>query len=273
MCLIAFAWQAHPHFDFVLAANRDEFLARTAAALECDPATGVYGGRDLVAGGRWLGWRPDGRMATVTNVRRGAPEPGRPRSRGALVEDFVAADTGWDDYAATIAAQAGDYGRFNLLALAGDRLHVAGNVPGWHAALVEPGLHGLSNGALDEPWPKLRRATSALADWLRELDHVPRPEQWNVMFDALRDATPAADTELPDTGIGLARERLLSPVFVRAPGYGTRCSSLLLRRRDGHWWFLERQWDAEGAMAGQRGWHGDARAAARIGSDDPGSHA
>jgi uncharacterized protein with NRDE domain len=261
MCLIALAWQAHPQFDVVLAGNRDEFLARPAAALDHDPATGVFGGRDLAAGGRWLGWHPSGRLAAVTNVRRGSPEPPRPRSRGALVEGWVAGDQAWPDFAAEQAVCAQDYARFNLLALHGAQLQVAGNVPGWHAAAVAPGLHGLSNGRLDEPWPKLRRATTLLGEWLQGLGAEPQPAQCNDLFGWLRDDSRADDAELPDTGIGRERERLLSPLFIRAPGYGTRCSSLLLRRRDGRWWFIERSWDAAGAVAGQVGWQGDARTA------------
>lgn len=259
MCLIALAWQAHPHFDFVLAGNRDEFLARPAAPLHHDPATGVYGGRDLSAGGRWLGWHPSGRLAAVTNVRLGVPEPARPRSRGALVEAWAAGGQAWGEFATAQAVCARDYARFNLVALHDRQLWVAGNVPGWHATPVTPGVHGLSNGRFDEPWPKLLRATALLGGWLSALADEPRSDQWNAMFMALRDETRADDTLLPDTGIGRERERLLSPLFIRAPGYGTRCSSLLLRRRDGRWWFIERSWDAEGDVAAQAGWHGDSR--------------
>lgn len=256
MCLIALAWQAHPRFDLVLAGNRDEFLDRPAAALALDPATGVLGGRDLAAGGRWLGWHPAGRLAAVTNVRRGMAAGTWPRSRGALVEAWVGGRAAWDTYAAEQSACAADYAPFNLLALADGQLRVAGNHPGWQAAPVEPGLHGLSNGALDEPWPKLRRGVALLGDWLQTLDGAPRPAQWNTLFERLRDEAVAEDAALPDTGIGRERERLLSSLFIRAPGYGTRCSSLLLRRRDGHWWFIERRWDARGERAGQSGFSG-----------------
>lgn len=264
MCLIALAWQAHPQFDLVLAGNRDEFLARPAAPLDHDPATGVFGGRDLAAGGRWLGWHPTGRLAAVTNVRLGVPEPPRPRSRGALVEAWVAEGAAWPAFATEQAVWAEGYARFNLLALDGAKLQVAGNVPAWHEAAVPPGLHGLSNGRFDEPWPKLRRATTLLGDWLRGLADEPQPSQCNDLFSWLRDETRADDAELPDTGIGRERERLLSPLFIRAPGYGTRCSSLLLRRRDGRWWFIERSWDANGELAGQVGWQGDRHGGGRF---------
>lgn len=263
MCLIAIAWKAHPAFDLVLAGNRDEFLSRPAAALDLDPTTGVLGGRDLAAGGRWLGWHPAGRLAAVTNVRQGMPEPTRSRSRGALVETWVAGGQAWPDYAAEQAVCAIDYARFNLLAFDGRSLHVAGNVPGWHAAPVAPGLHGLSNGRFDEPWPKLRRAIAMLAERLRTLGDAPDPAWCGDLFTALRDDSPAEDAELPDTGIGRDRERVLSPLFIRAKGYGTRCSSLLLRHRDGRWWFIERSWDAHGDVHGEVAWRGSRRVAER----------
>ena len=257
MCLIAFAWQAHPQFDLLLAGNRDEFHARPAAPLALHAASGIAGGRDLQAGGRWLGLATSGRFAAVTNVRRGVPEATRPRSRGDLVENWL---RGSDDPAAhldQLAAHAADYARFNLLCADVQGMGYAGNAEGWRIQPVSPGLHVLSNAALDTPWPKTRQLASALTSANAALDSEPDEAWVSLLLGVLQRREPAADAELPDTGIGRERERALSSPFVALGPYGTRCSSLLLRRRDGHWWMIEQRYDAHGAVNGCTTLHGN----------------
>jgi len=252
MCLIAIAWKTRPDLPLALIANRDEFHDRPAAAAAFDPAAAdVYGGRDLVQGGSWLLASSRRRLAAVTNVRAGALPEAAALSRGWLVRDFVHGDASAEDFARRLADTARDYGRFNLLVWDGDALWFASNHPGFTAAPVAPGLHAMSNGAFDAKWPKSTAATRTLAGWLETSAGLPPSSLDDAaiepLFAGLRDTRPAPDAALPDTGVGLALERRLSPAFIEDPRYGTRCSSVVLVDRDGLW-FCERRFDADGRV-------------------------
>lgn len=254
MCLVAVAWRMHPRWPLALIANRDELHARPTAAAGFDPeAPDVYGGRDLVQGGGWLQLSRQGRLAAVTNVRSGPGADTAPRSRGWLVRDFVRGQgDGAQAYAAALAAQAHDFGRFNLLLHEPGHLVFAGNHPRFSAHPVATGLHAMSNGAFDAPWPKGVSATRALQAWL-EAPLADRPEPdadaLEPLFAALGDTTRAPDDALPDTGVGLALERALSPPFVLDAHYGTRCSSVVLAGA-GQLVFAERRFGPAGEVLG-----------------------
>lgn len=231
MCLIALAWRAHPRYELALIANRDELHARPTAPAGFDPeALDVYGGRDLQAGGGWLMASTRGRLAAVTNVRAGFAADAALRSRGALVRDFARGETSAADYHEALRATAMEHGRFNLLIWDGAELGFASNHPAFDSRPVAPGLHAMSNGAFDAPWPKSGHATRALAAWLASpaAEAVPDETTLAPLLDALADTTPAPDDTLPDTGVGLEWERALSPPFVSSDRYGTRCSSVVL---------------------------------------------
>jgi uncharacterized protein with NRDE domain len=231
MCLIAVAWRVHPRFELALIANRDEFHARPAVAAGADPERpDIYGGRDLQAGGSWLLASIRGRLAAVTNVRAGLQGDSAPRSRGALVRGFVADDTAAEASLARLAADASDYGRFNLLAWDGATLAFASNHPRFDTHAVAPGVHAMSNGAFDAAWPKSGHATRALQAWLDAPASQATVEAATLapLFAALADTAPAPDAALPDTGVGIELERALSPPFVRGERYGTRCSTVVL---------------------------------------------
>lgn len=234
MCLAALALNAHPRFPLVIAANRDEFFARPAAPMAWWQAgsTEVLAGRDLEGGGTWFGLTRTGRLALLTNVR----EPGRrvtaAPSRGALVVDWLASSA---QAPAFLAGLGEGYNGFNLITadVASDDWHWFSNRAAGPVAL-EDGIHGLSNAALDTPWPK---TVGLKADMARALGSATTANELAAhLFTALADATPADDASLPDTGVGLARERALSPRFVRMPGpvdrgeavYGTRCATVLV---------------------------------------------
>ncbi len=248
MCLIVLAWQTHPDYPLVVAANRDEFFARPAASIAFwSDAPQVLAGRDLEAGGTWLGVTRDARFAALTNYR----EARRPRqdapSRGALVADFL---TGNDDparYLDETRARAADYNGFNLLVGDAQRLGYLSNrtapesAPYW----LSPGIYGLSNHLLDTPWPKLTTAKSAFTEAL-----VGLPES-KAFFRLLADDEIIADPSLPDTGVPLAWERILSAIFVKSPDYGTRASSLLMRHRDGTTTLVERGYGRGGEALGE----------------------
>jgi len=252
MCLIAVAWRAHPRYRLALIANRDEAHDRPASPAGFDPGEpAVYGGRDLRAGGSWLMASTRGRLAAVTNVRAGLAESAMPRSRGELVHGFVAGTHGNRDYLAGLGSKAVEYGRFNLLTWDGSGLAFASNYPAFEQREVSPGLHAMSNGAFDAPWPKSGHAVAALEAWLQSSasqsidDAALAP-----LFEALADTTPAPDAALPDTGVGLELERLLSPPFVRGPNYGTRCSSVVLVDDDGIT-FVEQSFGPDGLRLGR----------------------
>lgn len=254
MCLIAIAWRAHPRFPLALIANRDEFHGRPTAPAGIDPdAPDVYGGRDLLQGGSWLQVSMRRRLAAVTNVRAGLAGEAAPRSRGALVRDFARGEGRADASLQALAPVAAEFGRFNLLAWDGGALAFASNHPGFATHIVEPGLHAMSNGAFDAPWPKSNHATRALSAWLAS----PAADAAAFgmaalapLLDALADATPAPDDALPDTGVGLALERTLSPPFVRGERYGTRCSSVVLAGREALV-FAERRYGPDAIVLGE----------------------
>jgi uncharacterized protein with NRDE domain len=254
MCLIAFAWRAHQLYPLALIANRDEFHHRPSAAAGFDPeAAAVYGGRDLVQGGSWLQVSTRGRLATVTNVRAGPKPAEAPRSRGWLVRDFVRGDDAAVEHAAALQRTAGEHCRFNLLLWDGAELVFASNHPHPTYASVSRGLHAMSNGAFDAPWPKSGYATRALDAWLASAqpgtDDIDRA-RLTPLFDALGDTTAAPDDLLPDTGVGLLLERALSPPFVSDERYGTRCSSVVLVGHD-HFVFAEKRFGPNAVPAGE----------------------
>ena len=245
MCLLVFAWRSHPRYPLVLAGNRDEFHARPAAAADWwdDPA-GLLAGRDLQAGGTWLGVTRDGRAAVVTNYRElGERLPNAP-SRGGLIVDYARPGLAPERFLAELAAKAQAYAGFNLIAGDAATLAYYSNRGGAPRALA-PGIYGLSNHLLDTPWPKLTRVRERFASAL-STDRMD-PEALLALLD---DRTPAPDDERPDTGLPAELERALSSPFIVTPTYGTRCSTAFTISADGRCAFIERRFDAEGRAAG-----------------------
>lgn len=227
MCLIAVAWKCHPRYRLVLIANRDEFHARPAQPAAEGPSQ-IYGGRDVRKGGSWLLASGSGRLAAVTNVRAGRSLETAPRSRGELTDEFVNSNLSPVEHLGRLSARAPEYGRFNLLLASGDELHYASNHPQFRHCLLEPGLHALSNGDLDAPWPKAEHARRSLSAWLNsETSHV-EPTDVDPLFAALADRAPASDNAWPDTGVGIELERFLSAPFIVGADYGTRASTVVL---------------------------------------------
>ena len=241
MCLILFSYAQHPRYRVVLASNRDEFLERPTKP--ADRWTGprpMVAGKDLKAGGAWLGISTEGRFATVTNFRESTTEAQDAPTRGRLAPDFIFGDLEPEAYIEQIHQSDARYNGFNLLLGDSQGLWWYSNR---HDDLqwVEPGLHGLSNHLLNTPWPKVERGKARLEKMLRA-DRID-PDS---VFDMLKDDEPAPDEMLPDTGVGIEWERRLSPMFIRTPHYGTRCSSLLLIDYSGHATFYERTYPADG---------------------------
>lgn len=247
MCLIVFAWRpGHPQ-PLVVAANRDEFYARPTQPLShWADAPGVYAGRDLEAGGTWLGVGPAGRFAALTNIR----DPDQPlgqRSRGELVSGFLTGTQPIEAYLDQVASRASEYSGFNLLLSDGQQLAYL-SAREATPRLLDTGVYGLSNAGLDTPWPKLLKARAALQAKL----HEPQPE---ALLTLLADSQQAAESELPETGVGMATERLLSSVFIASQSYGTRASTVLLVSADGSRQLVERSFGPFGGHLGEVALH------------------
>jgi uncharacterized protein with NRDE domain len=247
VCLIGLALDAHPRFSLVIAANRDEFFDRPAAPLgwwrTSASTPWLLGGRDLSAGGTWMALSEHGRVGMLTNVRQPSQQRPDAPSRGALVTD-------WLEGRETTTP---GHNPFNLIG--GDLLSSRW---WWRsdrqaATPLATGVHALSNAALNTPWPKVQRLSGAMAQAMRGDDAGLQTR----LFALLGERSAAADADLPDTGIGIDRERLLSPIFITTPDgrYGTRCSTVVLgERRDDGWQLqlIERTHDRNGTATQQR---------------------
>lgn len=247
MCLIAFAWNAHPRWRLLLLGNRDEMHARPAAPLASwDDARDILAGRDLEAGGTWMGVDRHGRAGVVTNVRD--PDAGKSgASRGHLVADYLRGERPVLAHARELLARAPSYRPFNLLLF--DRYDgvYLGNHPGSRMQVVEPGLYGLSNADFNAPWPKTRTLVERLGDWI-EADNG---DDFAPLFAALGDDYRWPDDVLPDTGVGIELERQLSAAFIRGEHYGTRASTLVAVDRAGAGCIIEHRFGPDGVAQGQ----------------------
>jgi uncharacterized protein with NRDE domain len=244
MCLILMAWQVHPAFPVVIAANRDEFHRRPTAAAQWWPERPqLLAGRDLEAGGTWLGVRADGQVAALTNYRD--PERIKPHapSRGALVLQALDSSAPVGERLSQVQAVGAQYSGFNLICTDGRELGVYESVVDSRHMLA-PGIYGLSNHLLDTPWPKVQRAKSQLSTALGTL-----PDE-TALLELLRDDRVPADHELPRTGVSLAWERLLSSAFIAAADYGTRSSTVIRIDTGGGVHFREWTWTPDGSLGG-----------------------
>ncbi|HEX7116356.1 MAG TPA: NRDE family protein [Steroidobacter sp.] len=246
MCLLVLAWKHHPRYRLILAGNRDEFHDRPAAPLgwwQDDPR--ILAGRDLKAGGTWLGVARSGRFAVVTNYRDlQAPIEGAP-SRGHLVPRFLTGATSPKEFLDDLRGAAPRYSGFNLLVGGARALYYFSNRGPNAPAALAPGVYGLSNHLLDSPWPKLKRTRARFEALIAE------PEiNVEALFSMLADREPAPEDELPSTGLPPDWERIVSAPFIVNERYGTRCSSVLLVERNGRTVLQERRFDPAGVQTG-----------------------
>ena len=245
MCIIAWNWQPHGATPLLLLSNRDEFYARAAQPLHWwDSLAGqpqILAGKDLQAGGTWLGVSRSGRLAALTNFR--TPEPVRTDtpSRGELVADFLHNDIPADAFLQQLALQASHYNPFNLLVY--DGLQLMG-LESQSARVVplKPGIGAVSNANFHTPWPKLTRLVQGLESQVA-LGHSTAP----LLLPLLQDRHMAADSDLPHTGVPLPLERMLSATFITSPTYGTRACSVVAIQSN-HVDFTEQRFDAQGSM-------------------------
>ena len=262
MCLVFVAWRAHPRYRLLVAANRDEHHARpTAPAAPWDAAHArpagegrVLAGRDLVAGGAWLGVTAEGRFAALTNYRGSAPPGPDAPSRGRLVAGFLRGGPDAREYAREVAREAERYRGFHLLLADRDALFCVTNVNGGRVTEAPAGCHGLGNDRLNVPEPKV---TGGLAEFRRLLlRREPEPDD---LFDLLADDEPASEADVRGSGLDRAAH---SARFVRGPGYGTRSSTVVRIAGNGAIAFEERSFDARATETGRAAFERPASAGA-----------
>lgn len=237
MCLIAFSYKNHIKYELVFLANRDEFYERpTRAAGFWDEYPELLAGKDLKAGGTWMGINKSGEFSALTNYRDMDMRKEDPPSRGHLVLNFLTSSDEPEQYLKKVDSEAHRFDGFNLIVGNLDDLSYYTNKTN-NIQRLNPGVHGLSNHLLDTPWPKVTRAKQELAGQL-QFDTIDE----QALFDILKNDIPAPDPELPDTGIPRELERAVSPIFIKTDRYGTRCSTILLVDKNGEVIFEERRY-------------------------------
>ncbi len=242
MCLLLFAYNTHPDYRLIFAANRDEFhLRSTNAAHWWSDAPDIFAGRDLEKSGTWMGVTRDGKFAALTNFRDSTQRKANAPSRGLLLSEYLRSQLSPAEYLAQLSRSSDLFEAFNLFL--GDKNSL------WFFSSrdkqpqeLKPGVYGLSNATLDEPWPKVTHGKQGLTKMLAENINQ------NNLFSLLADRTVYNDDHLPQTGVPLEWERRLSASFIVSPEYGTRCSTLLLIGKDGRMEFVERSFDADGEI-------------------------
>ncbi len=238
MCLITFAYNNHPKYRLILAANRDEFYGRPTRKAQYWTEEGhddILGGKDLEAGGTWMGITKNGKWAALTNYRDPNWKIENPPSRGELVLNYLLNGDTAKVYLDTLNKRADEYIGYNILL--GDKEGIT-HFSNFDKSpkSISAGLHGVSNALLDTPWPKLELAKSSLQNLITNHD-IDK----NKLFDFLNDDTQAPDDQLPDTGIPYKWEKAISSLFIKTENYGTRCSTILLIDHSGNIEFTERR--------------------------------
>jgi uncharacterized protein with NRDE domain len=236
MCLILLSYKMHPDYRLILAANRDEFYNRPTASLDYwADHLDVLAGRDLKGNGTWLGVTRSGRIAAITNYREPAAHMENAPSRGILIRDFLTGNSSPERYLNAVSKMSHAYNGFNLIAGDPSGLYYYSN-RATRVQQLQPGLYGISNHLIDTAWPKIQRGKDLLQGQLSGREKIDIEKIWEILAD--RSQSP--DDELPDTGVGLHWERILSPLFIISPDYGTRSSSVVLIDKSGRVTIRER---------------------------------
>lgn len=244
MCTAFIAWKCQPSASLVVLSNRDEFHSRPTAVANWDASNQVLGGVDLQAGGRWLGVNKSGYFAVLLNVRDLPAFDPQAASRGAIIDNFLASQSSAIDFAAEMSECTIKYNPYNLLLCDGNELVYFCNQPGCKPQVLAPGLYGVSNGGLDEGWPKVAKGKGAVRSLLAN---------WSIdkAFSLLANRQQANDDMLPETGVPLDLERLLSSLFIVSDNYGTRASTIVTLSPEVTD-FYERSFDATGQITNEK---------------------
>lgn len=242
MCILFIAVDQHPDYPLIIAANRDEFHARlTQQSHFWESQSQMLAGKDLQAGGTWLGVSTNGNIAALTNIRAPSKDRFDAMTRGELVVNALNFQGPWSLHTQTLEKTANDYNGFNLVYGQWQELYVFNSHSKKYQALTK-GVYGLSNAQLNTPWPKTQQGTHAL----KELCQSEQPIVTERLFAILSDPTQAIDDDLPDTGIAKPWEKMLSSIFIKSPDYGTRCSTVITIDRHCNLNWEERSYDPAG---------------------------
>lgn len=242
MCLIVLAWKTVPGYPLLMLSNRDEFYDRpTLAAHWWHDQSDVFAGRDQKQGGSWLGLSNRGKLAALTNYRQ-LDSTTYATSRGALIQNFLKAEESAASYMGSVAQAASEFAGFNLLCYDNNELYYYSNRSSLPPHALTPGIYGISNHLLDTPWPKVAKAKQKFSEALSSTNLNVNTKEPDAFLSIFNDDTPAADAQLPDTGIGLDWERQLSSIFIRGNSYGTRATTWLSLNQDGQVDFLEQSY-------------------------------
>lgn len=236
MCLINFHFHDHPTYKLIIAANRDEFYKRpTAPADFWTDHPDILAGRDLLQMGTWFGITKSGRFAALTNYRDPKLSETGEFSRGEIVRSFLADNSTPEEFLQRIKLSRKSYAGYNVLIGDGDELYHYNNILD-ETNKITPGTHGLSNATLNTPWPKVTKGKNMLSEYVSNTKIVDP----NELFKIIADSERAEDKDLPNTGVGLEFERVLSSLFITSPDYGTRSSTILLIDKENRVTFIER---------------------------------
>jgi len=237
MCLILFSHRTHPKYKLIIAANRDEFYDRPSMGAHWRGVSpDILAGKDMHAGGTWMGITENGRLAALTNYRAPSDMKDHMKSRGKLVLSYLEGEMTPEVCTETLSASAQDYNGYNLLFGDVDNLYCYSNKTD-NLQKLDAGIYGLSNHLLDTPWPKVKRGKELLTDTIsKDFTHED-------LLEILKDDFKPADIELPQTGVSLELERILSPMFITSPKYGTRASTIITVDYNNNVTFLERSYN------------------------------
>ncbi len=249
MCLILFAYKAVPDNRLIIAANRDEFFSRPTSPMhfwKTNPR--IIAGTDLKAGGTWLGINENKKFAAITNYRDPLSTKKNPPSRGQIIKNYLDSNKNAAEFLDELNKKASSFNGFNLLLSDSHHLFWFSN-RNKKAKKLKPGIYGLSNHLIDTPWPKVTIGKQALKELIYRKKKDLSP---NDLFHILENKKIPKESELPDTGVGLKWEKILAPVFVNSPEYGTRSSSVIITSKDGHSLIGERGFDKNGDIQYER---------------------
>jgi uncharacterized protein with NRDE domain len=244
MCIVLFSYKNTPGYRLILAANRDEFLARPTAPLSWwSDNTTILAGRDIQDGGTWLGVSRNGKFGVLTNYRDFPVNDESPVSRGEILSEYLSADSMPSIFIQGLRQRQKHFRGYNLLLGDASSLWYYSNRRD-DLLNVPPGIHGLSNHLLNTGWPKVERGKMLFTDAVRDKDFSR-----DSLIEVLRDTVQPIDSELPDTGVGSEWEKRLGPIFITSDEYGTRSSAILTIADNGEITFYERTYghDAHGA--------------------------
>ena len=249
MCILFFALKQHPKYPVIICANRDEFHQRPTKAMHFWPTPKILAGKDLTAGGSWLGLNPQGRFSALTNFRQPDEFDQNKISRGDLVvQALVQTDQAMNQL---LTQDSDKYNGFNLVYGQLDNLHYFDSV-NKQCRQIPAGVHSLCNGALDDIWPKMALGQQQLSAFIHQQSKSEQELNTEELFGLMKNAQQAKTAQLPNTGLPQEWELFLSSIFIVSPKYGTRTTTIIMQNNEGDIFIEDRSYNAEGKCSLQQ---------------------